>query len=61
MFRMEQRDEQYQYFEGQYKKGQKDGFGTLRLDDRTYEGEFSANKLHGIGTYVDSKGYTYVG
>lgn len=33
----------------------------MKLNDRTYEGEFSANKLHGIGTYTDSRGFTYTG
>ena len=48
-------------YEGFYVKGVKDGFGTLKFNNRTYEGEFSANKLHGIGTYTDSDGHIYTG
>jgi len=40
-------------FEGNYKNGLKDGFGTMKFPNKDlYEGEWQANKMHGEGTYT---------
>jgi hypothetical protein len=40
-------------YEGNYKNGMRDGFGTMKFPNKdVYEGEWSENKMHGEGTYT---------
>lgn len=49
-------------YEGQWRNGAIDGFGTVKwADGNTYKGMWSDNLLHGHGEYTYSNGQKYVG
>lgn len=33
--------------------GKKQGFGIMKLGERVYEGDWTANKINGVGRYQD--------
>ncbi|KAL4433537.1 hypothetical protein ABPG74_002934 [Tetrahymena malaccensis] len=49
------------WYEGGFKKGKKHGFGTQRLNDRIYFGEYVEDYREGYGTIIFDNGDTYRG
>jgi hypothetical protein len=48
-------------FEGEWKYGKLDGYGTKTDNGITYVGEFKEGMMHGKGTLTLADGTTYVG
>ena len=49
------------YFEGQYKDGEREGFGILMEEEYVYKGSWKANNINGIGTITYADGRKYEG
>ena len=60
MMKEQEQKEQY-YYQGEYKKGSRDGYGYELSTDHAYRGYFRNNCRYGNGEYIDRQQNKYVG